>query len=245
MVVSKQEARAAGAERYFTGAPCKHGHIAERYVKSGHCVVCAVEKARERYEENRDVLLEYQRQYAARNPEVNREASRRYREKHPDRRAATTCRYVENNPDQVKASKHVYRIKNRDKISAYNNGWRCRNKVLCSHYARDWGERNPEKRRELLRRFMLTNPGYFIEAKALRRARKKQATPAWANRAAIREIYREAANISKQTGVVHHVDHIIPLVNELVCGLHVEANLQVVPAGVNLRKSNSFQPGEY
>lgn len=33
-------AKAAGLARYFTGRPCKHGHIAERRTSSGHCVVC-------------------------------------------------------------------------------------------------------------------------------------------------------------------------------------------------------------
>jgi hypothetical protein len=29
-----------GSTRYFTGRPCKHGHIAERFTTSGGCVEC-------------------------------------------------------------------------------------------------------------------------------------------------------------------------------------------------------------
>ena len=36
---TRAEAFATNADRYFTGRPCKHGHIAERYV-SGSCVGC-------------------------------------------------------------------------------------------------------------------------------------------------------------------------------------------------------------
>lgn len=36
---TRTDAFAAGADRYFTGVPCRHGHIAERYV-SGSCVGC-------------------------------------------------------------------------------------------------------------------------------------------------------------------------------------------------------------
>ena len=37
---TKSEALRRRDPRYFTGKPCKHGHIAERYTRSGTCVVC-------------------------------------------------------------------------------------------------------------------------------------------------------------------------------------------------------------
>ena len=45
----RDQARLLGRVRYFTGRPCIHGHVAERYVKSGNCVEClriTVEKNR-------------------------------------------------------------------------------------------------------------------------------------------------------------------------------------------------------
>lgn len=38
--ISKAEAKAKGIVRFFTGEPCKHGHISERRVSSGECVEC-------------------------------------------------------------------------------------------------------------------------------------------------------------------------------------------------------------
>ena len=35
-----QLARERGETRYFTGLPCKHGHVAERQVSNGTCVDC-------------------------------------------------------------------------------------------------------------------------------------------------------------------------------------------------------------
>lgn len=41
-----------------------------------------------------------------------------------------------------------------------------------------------------------------------------------------------------------HVDHIIPLVHPLVCGLHVETNLQAIDPIKNIKKSNRWPPQE-
>lgn len=38
--MERKEAAAAGLKKYNTGRPCKHGHIAERYVDSGACSAC-------------------------------------------------------------------------------------------------------------------------------------------------------------------------------------------------------------
>ena len=41
------DAKAAGWDRYFTGRPCRHGHIAERYTSCDTCVECLrVKKAK-------------------------------------------------------------------------------------------------------------------------------------------------------------------------------------------------------
>lgn len=46
-LITRTEARDRGLKRYFTGAPCSRGHIAERYVATWSCVVCsAVQIAR-------------------------------------------------------------------------------------------------------------------------------------------------------------------------------------------------------
>lgn len=77
---------------------------------------------------------------------------------------------------------------------------------------------------------------------AARRAQIHEAMPKWVNRRKLCEVYSESKRITMMTGIPHHVDHIVPLVSKVVCGLHVPWNLQVIPANENARKSNKLLP---
>lgn len=75
---------------------------------------------------------------------------------------------------------------------------------------------------------------------ARRKATKLRATPPWANQESVSAFYQIAAKLTKQTGVLHEVDHIVPLQGETVCGLHVHWNLQVLTKSENSRKKNKL-----
>jgi len=56
----------------------------------------------------------------------------------------------------------------------------------------------------------------------------------------IKSIYKEARKLSILTNIPHHVDHIIPLQGELVSGLHLSLNLQILTQHENCSKHNSY-----
>ena len=131
------------------------------------------------------------------------------------------------NPEKVKGYKRAYHAKNAEKIKA---------KVM------KWVSENPEKRRANVRKWDKEHADQCAAKLAKRRATKLNATPKWANAFFIKEAYHLAKLRTKVTGFEWHVDHIVPLQHKLVCGLHVESNLRVIPAMDNRIKSNTNWP---
>lgn len=83
-----------------------------------------------------------------------------------------------------------------------------------------------------------------VEAASIKKRQlaKLGATPAWADQTKITAVYAEAQRLTELTGTKHDVDHVVPIQSRLVCGLHVEHNLQVLPATVNRSKGNRHWP---
>lgn len=74
-----------------------------------------------------------------------------------------------------------------------------------------------------------------------RRATKLRATPAWYDKEAVRQIF-QVARVLSRSGLKFSVDHEVPLKHPLVCGLHTDANLVVMPLWQNIAKHNRFDP---
>jgi len=102
----------------------------------------------------------------------------------------------------------------------------------------EWYQENRDRVQQRHREWFKANPGWSRKNTAIRKATMLRAMPPWADMEKMAAIYAEATRISSETGVPHHVDHIVPLRSKIVCGLHWEGNLQIIPASENLRKGN-------
>jgi len=107
---------------------------------------------------------------------------------------------------------------------------------------RAWYLRNIESQQERGRADYRRKPDYYKQRSADRRAIKLRSIPIWADMKQVSAIYRKARQLTVQSGIPHHVDHIVPLNSRIVCGLHCEANLAVLTAVANAAKRNIYWP---
>lgn len=177
------------------------------------------EAYKERVAVHRAKNAEKLREYKAEHYQVNRE---KYQKKMKERRDA--LREIRKSvPKTVRPSLGKNPINRAAALERYKQ----RHAVEIVARAMAWNNARPEIGRAQL---------------AKRRARKKCATVKWANEFFISEAYHLAELRTKITGIKWEVDHIVPLQSKLVCGLHCEHNLQVIPRSENLKKSNVFWP---
>ena len=105
-------------------------------------------------------------------------------------------------------------------------------------------DNNQIKIKKAQKKYYESNKSLFYNYNAERRAKQLNATPTWLtceHKAHIKRTYKLAQTMQEITGKKYHVDHIVPLNNQNICGLHVPWNLQVLQADLNLSKSNSFE----
>lgn len=166
--------------------------------------------AAEHYRANAEAYKKRSADWAAANPERRYEIASQWRDQHPEVYAAARKKDWVVNKPVRQAAAKQYRKENSDFVKSLVADWKKRNPAAGAHHV------------------------------GLRRSRLLQAMPAWADVQAIKQIYQRAKTLTAETGVAHHVDHFYPLKSPLVCGLHNEFNLRVIPAAENMSKRNKL-----
>lgn len=161
-------------------------------------------------------------------------------------RVATYKRaYREANKEQERISSRTYRDAHKEHVATGKRAWQAAHKEHRAEQLRAWKTENKERVAAAERTWREENPGAKRALIARRRAATLARTPAWADQKAIKAIYAEAARLTRDTGVEHHVDHVIPLQGRFVSGLHVETNLQILTAKANHEKFNRFDTAKH
>jgi len=153
------------------------------------------------------------------------------------------------NGEKNNEAQRRWRAENREKNRAYDQKyyWAGRERVVripltSVEISRRYREKNRQRTRDAARQYAKDNPEGRAFRQRTRDAAKRQAVPPWAEKDAIASFYQLASLVSDETGIRHHVDHIVPLKSKIVCGLHCYANLQVIPATENSSKGNRYWP---
>lgn len=131
-------------------------------------------------------------------------------------------------------------------VKKNKGGLDCRCKTCAVKYKQQWAEQNRDRTKAAKDRWKQKHREKHLEQNKTNKMIRAQRIPTWADadeRWLINEAYSLARLRTKLFGFKWHVDHIIPLRNKNVCGLHTIMNLQVIPANDNLCKSNKFNIG--
>lgn len=140
-----------------------------------------------------------------------------------ERYKGKVAEYYKNNSEKICNRTNAYYKANTEKYTEYKKGWRKDNPAKDAIAQKNRRKADLPKHR--------AKEAFHSSA---RRKQKKKATPSWANKDKMLGVYKEA----QEKGF--HVDHIIPLHNPLVCGLHCEDNLRAIPPHENHTKSNKL-----
>jgi len=141
------------------------------------------------------------------------------------------------------AKNKVSRDKNKGKDKARRQAYYLENKEAIDKKNRKNYLANREDRLKTCKRWKKLNHHKVISSASLRKKKIREAAPKWLSpeqKSFIENFYWLAKDLAAVSGETYHVDHIVPLRGENVCGLHVPWNLQILPADINLAKSNKL-----
>lgn len=166
----------------------------------------------------------------------------KWRSENKDKFSNSWRNWNKNNPLKVKEKEKRYKQNHKEAVFLRMKKWREKNIEYCRIKDKLKRLANLEKYKKNMKQWCDKNKEKLYSYRAKRRALKISAMPKWANEFFIQEAYHLARLRTKVTGIRWSVDHIVPLNSHLVCGLHCEQNLNVIPLINNVAKRNYFWP---
>lgn len=226
--ITREEAKAAGLKRFFTGEPCKHGHVAERFVSSGGCVECQRAAGQSWYAENAEQERGRTRKWRARNPDQVRKAARRWRAKNPEQVRKYNRRWYAQNPEQVRERNRRWRAENPDRVREHSRRWYAKHAEQERERSRRWCAENSERKREYSRARCANDPSFRLARqlrgvlRAMLNGRFGEGTLRYVPEGRVEAVKAKIdadlkatpgapASFDEMNGDEWHLDHVVPL----------------------------------
>ncbi len=125
-VILRASARDAGLKWYFTGRPCKHGHLDIRQVANGVCRSCAKEIGKRYHAKNPGLASKWAMAYGKAHPEWVKEQQRKYYQRHKAKSRALRIKWVLENPEKNRGYKKAWKKRNPESNTDYKRNRRAR-----------------------------------------------------------------------------------------------------------------------
>ncbi len=133
-IIDRWQARIRGLKFYFSGNPCKQGHIARRRVKDRCCEECSKTRCRAFYHKNKQRRKQEYSQWREKNKAKRKlymDAWRLENKEHVQNYSET---YKLQNAEAMKQVAKQYRVKHKDKVNTLNrNRYAFRKSVEGNH----------------------------------------------------------------------------------------------------------------
>ena len=165
-IISRIDAKAAGLKRFFTGEPCKKGHVSERFL-SGSCVQCYKERMQK--EEHKSKKRESDKKYReGQNKEKRSEYFKNYYEARKEKFSERSAKYRAENKDKLRDCYKKYYANSDAKSRIIARSRTAREQIGYKESNREYQKKWREKKRD---EFLKQNPdfvnkfGYHPECK--------------------------------------------------------------------------------
>ena len=144
--------------------------------------------------------------------------------------------YYQKNKEKCYEASKAWKAANRERVRSLGRlNWR---KYKNPELAAKWRSENRDHLTEQARQYSKLDK--YKTHNATKAAARRLSSCKWADKEKVRAIYEKARIATKETGVKYVVDHVIPIKNKLVSGLHNEFNLRVITNTENAKKKNKF-----